>query len=218
MIPWKNHTLIGTTDVPVSEPIRDSHASSQEIDYLLDLSSQYLNTPPKREDILSVFSGIRPLVKSSSGIKTASLSRSHRVMLSASGLITLAGGKWTTGRKMAEDTIDKALKVSDTKISPCKTKELFFPPSKTRNSHNTIHPDLTITWEDIEEATLNEMAQNIGDILARRTRSLFINSQASIDIAPIVAKKMASLLNKDENWIRKQTEDFKKLSASFQLS
>jgi glycerol-3-phosphate dehydrogenase len=217
MIPWLKHLLIGTTDVPVDSPKRECIAGPEEADYLLDLTKQYLSSSPKRKDILSIFSGIRPLVKSSSSKSTKSLSRSHRVLVSPSGLISIVGGKWTTGRKMAEDTIDKALNISSLRQSICKTKSLSFPPPSTPLSSPFIDHRLPLRICDIEIGIKDEMALNLVDIMARRSRSLFLNAKASIEIAPQVAKKMAEILDKDKTWIEKQMVHFLSISKGFVL-
>lgn len=217
MIPWLKHLLIGTTDVQVNSPKRESIADPKEADYLLELTKQYLSSAPKRKDILSMFSGIRPLVKSSSSKKTKSISRSHRVLLSPSGLISIAGGKWTTGRKMAEDTIDKALSSSSLAKSICKTKSLSFPSHSTPLSSPFIDKRLPLRICDIEIGIQDEMALSLVDIMTRRSRSLFLNAKASIEIAPQVAKKMAEILNKDKAWIEEQMTHFLSVSKGFTL-
>ena len=121
-IPWHNHVVVGTTDVEIDEPTLDPTADENEIDFLLSSASKYLVKDPSKEDILSIFSGIRPLVTKGDEEETASISREHTVLISRSGLITVAGGKWTTYRKMAEDTIDQAIEVAQLDYKPSLTE------------------------------------------------------------------------------------------------
>jgi glycerol-3-phosphate dehydrogenase len=111
-IPWHEHVLIGTTDTPVTSISRDPRPLPDEIDYLLAHATRYLKPGPVRQDVRSVFAGLRPLVCSGSGANTAALSRDHTLLVSASGLVSVTGGKWTTYRSMAEDTIDRATAVA----------------------------------------------------------------------------------------------------------
>ncbi|MCA9191584.1 MAG: glycerol-3-phosphate dehydrogenase/oxidase [Planctomycetales bacterium] len=108
-IPWLGKTLIGTTDVPVQSIQLEPRAQNSEIDYLLEHVGRYLMHTPKREDVLSVFAGLRPLVDHrQSSSTTASMSREHHILCNPSGLISIIGGKWTTYRHMAEEVVDLA--------------------------------------------------------------------------------------------------------------
>ncbi len=202
VIPWQEQVLIGTTEFPVKTPSNNPKPSVEEIDFLLSHAKQILNPYPKKEDILSAFAGIRPLVKSSHTKESAKLSRNHEIFRSKSGLITVAGGKWTTGRKMAEETLNKAFK------SPlsCKTKNLPL--------HNTRKPkDLK---EAVETAILEEMALNLSDILARRDRTLFLNREKAIQLAPEVVKQASALLEKTEEWEELELTNFIEYTKSFE--
>ncbi len=105
-IPWQGHTLVGTTDTAIEAPTLEPRPFDAEIDFILETAGQYLHKAPTRADVLSVFVGIRPLVKRGDGTITSALSRDHTIHIDASGLLTIAGGKWTTYRHMAEDTVD----------------------------------------------------------------------------------------------------------------
>ncbi len=132
-IPWHEHTLIGTTDTPIETVSLEPVAMEEEIEFILDTASRYLARRPTRADILSVFAGIRPLVKASEAENTAVLSREHSILVAKSGLLTIAGGKWTTYRKMAEDCVDHAATLAKLDERPCVTKTLnihgYHPPS-----------------------------------------------------------------------------------------
>src|SRR5690606_6815477 len=111
-VPWHNHLVIGTTDIPVDHHALEPKPTDKEIDFILETAANYLTKAPKKEDVLSVFAGLRPLAApaNESGA-TKEISRSHKLIVSSSGLITITGGKWTTYRKMAEDTVNKALEI-----------------------------------------------------------------------------------------------------------
>src|SRR5438045_4276657 len=123
-IPWHGHTLVGTTDTPIENPTLEPRPLAEEIEFILETAAQYLVKPPTRDDVLSVFVGIRPLVKSGDGKLTAALSRDHTIHIDASGLLTTTGGKWTTYRNMAEHTVDQAADLARLAERPCMTRTL----------------------------------------------------------------------------------------------
>lgn len=125
-IPWHGHTLVGTTDTAIDGPSYEPGPFEHEIQFVLDTAGQYLSRPPQREDILSVFVGIRPLVKAagSDTSKTSALSRDHTIHIDATGLLTIVGGKWTTYRHMAEDVVDQAITLGPLDEAPCVTRSL----------------------------------------------------------------------------------------------
>jgi glycerol-3-phosphate dehydrogenase len=123
-IPWHGHTLLGTTDTAIEAVTLEPVATEPEIDFLLETAGRYLARNPARADVLSVFAGIRPLVKSQENASTPALSREHTIHVSPSGLLTIAGGKWTTYRKMAEDAVDHAATLAKLEERACVTREL----------------------------------------------------------------------------------------------
>ena len=124
MVPWHDRILLGTTDTSVKKSSLEPHPHKAEIDFLLNHASKYLTKAPSRKDILSAFAGLRPLIKSDKKKNTATLSRDHTILVSKSALITIAGGKWTTYRRMAEDVIDKAAIVGNLPKRDCLTQSL----------------------------------------------------------------------------------------------
>jgi glycerol-3-phosphate dehydrogenase len=122
-VPWHDKIIVGTTDTPVQKISAEPRAMPEEVDFILQQVSRYLTTPPSRKDIRSVFAGLRPLVKGNSK-NTAELSRDHLITVAASGLITVTGGKWTTYRRMAEDTVNTAIHRSGLEDRPCQTSWL----------------------------------------------------------------------------------------------
>jgi len=240
-IPWHDHTLVGTTDTPLDSPSYDPLPFEQEIEFILDTASLYLSHPPKRSDILSVFTGIRPLVKAGAGTsKTSALSRDHTIHVDGSGLISIVGGKWTTYRRMAEDCVDHAITLGDLPEAECRTHHLKIHGyddeidglssmgvygsdaaaiGKLAESDpelaKPLHPALPYIAAEVVWATRQEMARTLDDVLARRTRALFLNSRAALEMAPRVAALMARELGQDESWIDSQLEHFRTLATVY---
>lgn len=241
-IPWNNHTVVGTTDTQISEVSLEPEPFETEIDFILETASGYLARRPSKEDILSVFTGIRPLVKAGDHTNTATLSRDHTIHISQSGLLTITGGKWTTCRKMAEDAVDHALVLAHLEERPCITKELRihgchkradkFGPLAGYGSDAVaieeliheepelaapLHEALPITAVQVVWAARYEMARTIDDVLARRTRALFLNAKAAREMAPAVASLLAKELGRDKAWQKQQIETFDQISNHFSI-
>ena len=239
-IPWYNEILIGTTDTPVENVSMEPVALGKEIDFILNTARNYLIKPPKKEDILSIFAGLRPLAADPGNpASTREVSRRHKITLSPSGLLSITGGKWTTYRRMAEETIDKAIKAGFIVKRKCISSTLRLI-SNVNSCHNTrfeIYGDgaseieqmidenpslgvpfdkrLPYTKAEIIWICRNEMPQTIEDILARRTRSLFLNARASSDIAADIAGLMAKELGYDSIWQKEQLESYNKLVMNY---
>jgi glycerol-3-phosphate dehydrogenase len=242
-IPWHEHTVVGTTDTPIQEPSYNPVPFEEEIKFILDTAAQYLSRPPKRSDVLSVYVGIRPLVKASSATsKTSSLSRDHTVHIDNSGLLTIVGGKWTTYRHMAEDCVNHAITLGQLADVPSKTHDLKIHGYKEgvdslttlgaygsdadailamagADSHlgEQLHPALPYIAAEVVWAVREEMARTVDDVLSRRTRALFLNARAAIEMAPAVAKLMAHQLDKGQDWIDDQLRQFNELAAKYLL-
>ena len=215
-IPWHDHLLVGTTDTPVGSATLEPHALEKEIGFILATAGEYLTETPTRDDILSVFAGIRPLIKSGGSSRTASLSRSHHLFVDDSGLVTITGGKWTTYRKMAEDAVDKAIESGKLEKRKCVTGDLKIEgPAISSHEPEKLHPDLPYARSDVARAVRDEMAMTVEDVLARRTRSLFLNAKAAVEIAPRVAELMANELGKDETWIADQIRQFDQTAQNY---
>jgi len=201
-IPWHGHALVGTTDTPVALPTLEPDAKSDEIDFILETASDYLAMRPTRADVLSVFTGIRPLVKASDVSGTAALSREHTIEISSSGLLTIAGGKWTTYRRMAEDAVDHVMVLGSLDERACVTRDLaVFNPG--------THDD------DAGWFARHEMARSVEDVLARRTRLLFLDVNAALAKAPQVARELARELGKGEAWQAAQLSAFAETASHF---
>jgi len=245
IIPWHDKVLVGTTDTPIKKKTLDPVASKTEIQFILKNMDEYLNKSPEKKDILSVFAGLRPLAApKENDTKTKEVSRSHKIIVSDSGLITIVGGKWTTYRKMAEDVVDKAIIVHDYKKTASKTKNLHIHGNLPETIHSKddhlsvygtdaynikkleksnilysqkIHVNFNFTVAQIIWAIRNEMARTVEDVLARRTRLLFLDAKAAIEASPFVAKIMADELKKNKQWIEEQDAKFKKVASTYTI-
>jgi glycerol-3-phosphate dehydrogenase len=237
-IPWHQHTLIGTTDTAVAHDTREPRALESEIEFLLEHAGWYLAKKPAANDILSVFAGLRPLIKHPDDPKTSELSRRHEIIVSRSGLVSLIGGKWTTCRMMAQDTVDKAVAVRGLQPRLSPTRQLRLHGWRNtreaspefaeygadagdvlalcKNIGNApLHPRLPYRVGQVHWALQREMARTIDDVLSRRLRALFLDAKAAVETAPQVARIMASGLGYDEAWEKKQIADFQKLAGNY---
>ena len=219
-IPWLGSLLVGTTERPVDHPELEPHALDTEIDFILETISGYLSPVPTRTDILSVFAGIRPLVKSADSKNTASLSRGHTIEIDKSGLVSITGGKWTTYRRMAEDAVNHAIQIAKLSKTSSVTADLKISPPEPGGASlsGKLHQDLSYTEFDVIRAVRNEHARTIEDVLARRTRALFLNARAAIEIGPKVAEIMARELGEDQDWINVQIRSFEQIAKNYSAS
>ena len=240
-IPWYDKVVVGTTDTPVDEVSLEPRALEQEIAFILSTAAIYLVKHPHRKDVLSIFAGLRPLAATSSPASgTREISRRHKITVSPSGLVSIVGGKWTTYRRMAEDTLRIAIKHSGMKWVPCSTKNMrlhgYEPnPGNRINPYGSyvheikqmivsdpslampLHRNLPYNKAEIIWITRNEMPCTLEDMLARRTRALLLDARASLEIAPVVAEMMAAELGHDDAWKEKQLTAYKELAANYLL-
>ena len=237
-VPWKNYVIVGTTDTHVKKASEEPKALKEEVDFILKNAGKYMSVKPKRNDIKSVFAGLRPLAATSNKKSTKEVSRSHKIDISPSGLISVLGGKWTTYRKIAEDALDKAISINKLKKKKCKTErtKLFgfkrnvswsdpmhvYGSLKKKveslggiNDNKSLSNKFYISNNIIEWSIIHEMALTVEDILARRTRCVFLDSKESKRIAPIVAQKMADVLGEDDKWIDAELKKFNKLIKNY---
>jgi len=242
-IPWRDRIVVGTTDTPVQEKPFEPEPMPEEIKFLLDHSARYLTKDPEKKDVLSMFAGIRPLVASEGFEDTAAISRDHTIHISGSGLITIAGGKWTTYRKMAEDTIDQAALIGQLEEKPCVTGELHIHGYHQRAHQYSeldfygsdaagiqylmrenaiyskkIHGNSLTRMVEIIWAVRYEMARTVEDFLSRRTRALLVDARASVESAPVVAEIMAAEMQKEDGWKEEQIKDYETLASKYILS
>ncbi len=214
-IPWHGYTLVGTTDTPVAVSKLEPAALESEIDFVLETVGNYLTEPPTRDDILSIFAGIRPLVKRGHATKTSAISRGHDLFVDDAGLVTITGGKWTTYRRMAEDAVDKAIAVGSLAKRECITERLEIKPPEAENDETPLHPDLPYSVGDVVRAVRTEMAQTVEDVLARRTRALFLNARAAVEATETVARIIANETSSAGYDVDKDVAEFRAVAANY---
>ena len=241
-IPWHGHTVVGTTDTPIDAPSYEPKPLEEEIAFVLETAGHYLSRPPKREDILSIYVGIRPLVKAvgSGGSKTSALSRDHTIHVDATGLLTIVGGKWTTYRHMAEDAVNHAARLARLPRAACITAELkvhgwaehvaerdalsvYGSDASAMRSliasspelGRRLHAALPYVAAEIVWGVRHEMSRTVDDALARRTRALPLNAAAAMAMAPEVARLMAVEMGKSSDWEQKQVTEFCAIAAQY---
>lgn len=239
-VPWHNRLLLGTTDTPIATHCLEPRPLDAEIDFILANAAGYLTHPPQRKDILSVFAGLRPLAApGKANGSTKEISRDHKLIVSDSGLLTITGGKWTTYRKMAEDTVDKAIETAALEPRPCCTKTTKIHGYSTQKQsghwqlygndasaiqqwarHNRklgerLHQDFDHIAAEVAWAVQHEMARTVEDVLARRFRVLFLDAAKSIEMAPKVAAIMAGELSVGETWITDQLARYRALAETY---
>ncbi len=207
-IPWHGKVVVGTTDTPLNEVSEEPVALEQEINFILETAGRCLTRQPERKDIQSIFAGLRPLAAYyGSGGSTREVSRRHKIILSPSGLLTIVGGKWTTYRCMAEETIDKAARAGLIEKRKCVTRHLAL--------EEAAGPGFPCSDAEINRIIMDEMPCKIDDILARRTRALFLDARASIIAAPSVASLLAGRMGYDKKWQEDSVEAFNKLALTY---
>ncbi|MFY7879215.1 MAG: glycerol-3-phosphate dehydrogenase/oxidase [Lacibacter sp.] len=240
-VPWHDKVIIGTTDTGIEHPVAEPLPLNQEIDFVIQHFNRYVHTGLKRSDVKSVFAGIRPLLKVPGVKKTSLLSRDHTIWISKGGLISISGGKWTTYRKMAQEVILKAHYAGGLAYTRCQTETMklhgwmkkpdFSDPLcyygsdaaairylQHQGYSQLIHPRLPYTEAEVLWAVGNEMAMTLEDVLARRTRALFLDAQAAVEAAPLVAEIMMKELNKDAGWKDAQLQSFFELAKGYMIT
>jgi len=245
-VPWHDRVILGTTDIPVKEFLLEPKALEEEVDFILETVGRYLENAPRRKDVLCVYAGLRPLAapkNHSDSTKTKEISRSHKLIVSTSGLVTITGGKWTTYRQMAQETIDIAVKTRKLPYYACQTKSLrihgymenpdrsiwkYIYGSDQENirkleSENPeyilkLHKNYGFTVGEVIWAVRHEMARTVDDVLARRVRALYLDARASMEMAPKVAETLAKELDKDQDWINRQVEEYTEMAKAYVIS
>ena len=239
-LPWNGVVIAGSTDTPVEGPSLEPRPMEEEIDFVLEHLQEYLDRSPTRDDLLSVFAGIRPLVGTGDADNTSKISRSHEISVSRDGLLTIAGGKWTTYRNMAEETVDRAIEVGPLPHQPCPTASLRLHGyhesadqfgalsaygadapklmdfmEQHESLQEPLHPDHDVQKGQVIWAARHEMARTVDDVLARRTRMLLRDAQASLEMAPTVAALLADELDRSAAWQHEQVEQFSNVADQY---
>jgi glycerol-3-phosphate dehydrogenase len=244
VIPWHGHAVAGTTDTPVDAPSLEPRALDEEIEFILETAGRYLSRPPTRADVLAVYVGLRPLVKSQGEGRTSAISRDHVIHVDTSGLLTITGGKWTTYRHMAEDCVDHAITLGRLRDEACPTKNLhihgYMEPAETEDEDpllvygadaaairalaeehpewaQRLHAELPYIAAEVVWGARAEMARSVEDVLARRTRALFLNARAAVAMADAVAGLLAAELGRDGTWAAAQVAEFRALAKQYMV-
>lgn len=243
-IPWLGRVVVGTTDTPVSGTPLEPVPMEAELDFLLEHAGRYLTRDPGPQDVLSTFAGLRPLVNDGGvATATAALARDHTLLISASGLVTIAGGKWTTYRKMAEDTVDQAALIAGLDERACVTRNLHIhghhhhaeqfgslwmygsdaPALRSLlrerpELDRPLHRDHHVTAGEVLWAARHEMARTVEDFLSRRSRLLLLDARASMEAAPEVAALLAAELGRNEAWQQAQVEEYRQLARGYLIN
>lgn len=245
LVPWHNKVVVGTTDTLIDSHSLEPKALDKEVAFILETANRYLTKKVHKKDVLSIFAGLRPLAAPKDKTeKTKEISRSHKIITSVSGLITITGGKWTTYRRMAQDTIDKVIELGKLPKVKCVTEHLLIHGANgfvldrtaplyvygTDKQHieklieenpalgEKLHPRLPFVKAEVMWAIKHEMARTIDDILGRRVRVLFLDAKAAIEIAPMVAQMLAKDLGKDKKWEEDQISNFLEIAKHYVLN
>jgi glycerol-3-phosphate dehydrogenase len=238
-VPWLGKVILGTTDTPRNDLAREPLAFAEEVEFILSESARYLRRAPTRADIKSIWVGLRPLVKpqDDDGESTKALSREHTVIVSRSGLVTVTGGKWTTYRAMAEDVLRKCEEKGLMEKRPGgQTLDLHlvgaqFGPEFSPVSLSTAEGPHSYGSEGsliqkmqgadvmlatglseamVRFAARHEYAVTVEDMLARRSRMLFLDARLAAQLAPRVAEIL-----KEETGFDPKAVEFSQLSAQY---
>lgn len=241
LVPWHNKVVVGTTDTLIDSHSLEPVALEKEIDFIISTANRYLEKKVSKSDIRSMYAGLRPLAASKNrSEKTKEISRSHKIIIADSGLISITGGKWTTYRKMAMDTINKAIANGCLPDRKCKTESLLIHGASdkvlednhlkvygsdqdgiTRLAGNDsmlgekIHKDYPYIKAEVIWSVRYEMARTVEDILARRIRMLFLDARAAMASAPVVAELLAQELDRDSKWKAEQIRSFEDLASNY---
>lgn len=238
-VPWLGKVILGTTDTPRADTSEEPDAFKEELDFILNESGRYLERAPTRADIRSIWVGLRPLVKpeSDNGTATKTISREHTVAISSQGLVTVTGGKWTTYRAMAEDVMQhckSAGLVSTQGKDLTERTKLVGSQSSARTAHDMTQPPGEHSYGDesvalqtlpghdrqiaegltesmVRFAARFEYAICVEDVLARRSRLLFLDARQ----AEAVADEVGNIL-KEETGLDPQVESFKSIAQHYQ--
>jgi glycerol-3-phosphate dehydrogenase len=239
-IPWHGRTLIGTTDTKVDRTDLEPRPLHHEVAFLLRHAARYLTRDPQPGDVLSAFAGLRPLVRPPHATETARISREHTIVVSATGLVTIAGGKWTTYRRMGAEVVAHAAEIAGLPPRECTTAHLAlhgWHAGATSDSalsvygadqpavqalcserpewDRPLHPRLPYRGGEVVWAARHELARTVEDVLARRTRALFLDARASAEAAPGVADLLAAALSKSMTWQEEQVQRYRELASGY---
>lgn len=242
-VPWHDHVVLGTTDTPLDRMSTEPEALPAEISFILTTAAAYLDRAPAVTDVLAVFAGLRPLAAPTKATEsTKEISRSHKLLVTSSGLITITGGKWTTYRKMAEDTINQVIRTGGLESRKCRTEHLRIHGYSEQAAVGDqsvygldaaliqtliiadpqlaapLHEGFGYREAEVVWAARAEMARTVEDVLARRLRVLFLDARAAMRMAPRVARILARELHRDQAWVDGQIQAFLRLAQGYLIA
>ena len=221
VVPWGDFTYVGTTDTDYDGPLENPQCTPDDVEYLLRAINDVVTTPISESDVLGTWAGLRPLVKRAGSERTADLSRRHSVTTSASGVVTVTGGKLTTYRRMAADAVDVVARELDVKQRSRTTRVPLSGAAdwdaRGLSDHlagrfgsngvavraletgqpelaEPIVPGLAYSKAEVVYAAREEMARSVDDVLARRTRARLLARDASAAAASEVARLIAPII------------------------
>lgn len=239
-VPWLGKTILGTTDTPRSDLAAEPEPFHEEIQFILGEAARILARAPTRADVRSIWVGLRPLVKppDEDPGDTKSLSREHAVLVERTGLVTVTGGKWTTYRAMAEDVLQHAVKAgllparpagataalplvgaparSDRALSDAPGLHLYGTEAQLVQSLPGAARELApgLSEAMVRFAARYEYARSVEDVLARRSRLLFLDARLAAAVAARVAALLAEELGAAFDGAR-SLRDFRELAARY---
>lgn len=238
-IPWHGQVLLGTTETPREDVPAQPLPFAHEVEQILEVAGRFLDPAPRRADVTSVFAGLRPLVGAAGNAPSAKVSREHLIDVSAGGLVSVSGGKWTTYRLIAEQTVDLAIKSGGLSAPSSRTSTLPLATAPAGSAYavyggdasgvaalaaedpalaEPLHPDLPYSGADYIWAARAELACHVTDALSSHTRALFLDAAAASAIAPRVAALMAAELGQDADWIAREVAAAEALARDFALT
>jgi glycerol-3-phosphate dehydrogenase len=236
-VPWHDKVILGTTDGAVEEISLEPRPLEAEIEFILRTAARYLAVAPTRADVRSAYAGLRPLVKAGGEGSTKALSRDHAIRISATGLITITGGKWTTYRHMAADVVNRAAEVGRLRWADSSTANLKLHGYSLQQQPEPwqvygadadevralpgadvrLSPLLPLTEAQVRYAARFEMARTVEDVLARRTRAILLDAKASLGAAGRVAEILVEELGHSPQVMATQLETYSAICAGYNL-
>ena len=208
LLPWEDHVVMGTTDTPIHSITGEPIPLENEVEFLLKTGNEYLASELKKEDILSVFAGLRPLISADGNSDTKNISREEMMLVSDSNLITMSGGKWSTYRKMAEDLTDKMIQVGKlVPVRACETYNYNFigKGGYSENMYLRIAQDYKLDI-DTTERLRNYYGGEVFEILGKRPREIIresgyfeeevlhaMRSEFALSVVDVIGRRMRVL-------------------------
>ncbi|HYO09458.1 MAG TPA: glycerol-3-phosphate dehydrogenase/oxidase [Tepidisphaeraceae bacterium] len=214
-IPWGERVILGTTDTDYAGPTDAPTCEPEDVRYILNIANDTF--PAARispGDVVSTWAGLRPLIGGGSNArgKPSDISRAHQIRMPQPGWIDVAGGKLTTYRLMAEQTVDRILKFTSAASKPCMTAETPLLPDEPRPAFSGILPP-AVSRAAVEHYCRNEWVVHLYDVMIRRTSWRYYHRDHA-RLAEEVAPWMAEALGWDGDRLRQELEAYLDLIGS----